>query len=409
MTSLLITEVFPPKTGGSGRWFWEVYRRLPRAEYVIAAGEDPGQEVFDRSHDLCVSRLPLTLPEWGPLSPRGVRGYLRALRPLSRLIRRHRVARVHCGRVFPEGVMALALKWWFGLPYVCYVHGEETSYTAQSRELHWLARRVVAKADYLIANCRNTARLVQEAWKTGPDRVRILHPGVDTERFRPAAADPAARARLGWTGRRVLLTVGRLQLRKGHDQMLLALRAVRRSIPDVLYAIAGAGEEEARLRRLTADEGLTDHVQFLGEPGDADLITCYQQCDLFVLPNRQVGKDIEGFGMVLLEAQACGKSVVAGASGGTVETMQIPDTGRVISCDGPDDLAALVADLLADEPLRARMGTAARRWVVEKFDWANLSRQAYALFHAGPKPTAMGPSANGRSPARRPGDAAALV
>src|SRR5262245_26410243 len=145
MTTLLISEIFPPRTGGSGRWFWEVYRRLPRAEYVIAAGEDPRAEEFDRTHDLRVNRLPLSFSNWGALSFRGLRGYFRALRPLRRLIRRHGITQVHCGRCFPEGVMALALKWWFGLPYVCYVHGEETSYTAQSRELHWLARRVVAK------------------------------------------------------------------------------------------------------------------------------------------------------------------------------------------------------------------------------------------------------------------------
>ena len=96
---------------------------------------------------------------------------------------------------------------------------------------------------------------------------------------------------------------------------------------------------------------------------------CYQQCDLFVLPNRQVGQDIEGFGMVLLEAQACGKPVIAGASGGTAETMQPGETGYVVPCDQPDELAAMVAELLLDPDRRTRMGEAARSWVVEQFDW----------------------------------------
>src|SRR5205814_10004845 len=108
---------------------------------------------------------------------------------------------------------------------------------------------------------------------------------------------------------------------------------------------------------------------FLGELDDATLLCCYQQCDLFVLPNRQVGRDIEGFGIVLLEAQACGKPVVAGASGGTAETMRIPETGRVVPCDHPDELAALVTELLADRARLARMGEAARRWTVERLDW----------------------------------------
>ena len=88
-------------------------------------------------------------------------------------------------------------------------------------------------------------------------------------------------------------------------------------MPDILYAIIGAGEELEELERLVEREGLARHVAFLGECNDRDLIAAYQQCDLFVLPNRQVGRDIEGFGMVLLEAQACGKPVIAGASGGT--------------------------------------------------------------------------------------------
>jgi phosphatidylinositol alpha-1,6-mannosyltransferase len=231
---------------------------------------------------------------------------------------------------------------------------------------------------------------------------------VDTERFRPAAPDPAVRARLGWTGRRVVLTVGRLQQRKGHDQMIRALRQVRQAVPDVLYSIVGAGEEEDRLRRLVAEEGAGDLVQFLGEPDDAVLITCYQQCDLFALPNRQVGQDIEGFGMVLLEAQACGKPVLAGASGGTGETMRVPETGRIVPCEGPHELASAVIALLADAELRARMGAAGRRWAVERFDWAALSRQARDLFRNGgrvvPEQTAAG-----AAPHRSPRDVAARV
>jgi phosphatidylinositol alpha-1,6-mannosyltransferase len=134
------------------------------------------------------------------------------------------------------------------------------------------------------------------------------------------------------------------------------------------------------LETLAQSEGLTGHVQFLGEVNDAQLLNCYRQCDLFVLPNRQEGKDIEGFGMVLLEAQACGKPVVAGASGGTAETMRIPETGRVVNCDGPELLAVTVADLLADESMRERMGQVAREWIVGRFDWSALSRQAEEVF-----------------------------
>jgi phosphatidylinositol alpha-1,6-mannosyltransferase len=377
MRALLISDIFPPQTGGSGRWFWEVYRRLPRGACLIAAGESPGAEAFDRTHDLPVVRMPLTQLHWGV---RGAPGYGRALRRLGRAMRGRRIDQVHAARALPEGVLAWCLKTWYGLPYLCYAHGEEITCTSESRELRWLARRVVAGADRLIANSRNTARLLEAAWGARPGRVRILHPGVDTDQFRPAPPDPAARARLGWGARPVVLTVGRLQKRKGHDMLIRALGAVRRAVPDVLYVIAGTGEEEAALRDLTAREGVTDHVQFLGQPDDETLVTCYQQCDLFVLPNRQDGRDIEGFGMVLLEAQACGKPVIAGSSGGTAETMSIPATGCVVDCSTPAALGPLTAEWLADRPRLQRVGAAARAWAVERFDWSAAARQAWSLF-----------------------------
>jgi phosphatidylinositol alpha-1,6-mannosyltransferase len=289
--------------------------------------------------------------------------------------------------------MSLALKIRYRVPYICYAHGEDITTALDSREHAWLVRRVLRNARLLIANSHNTAKILREQWELPGERVCVLHPGVDTGYFTPTPADVAMRRRLGWKERAVVLTVGRLQKRKGHDMLVRALVEIRKTVPSVLYAIAGAGEERQPLGALVAELKLEGHVQFLGEISDAELLGCYQQCDLFVLPNRQVGQDIEGFGMVLLEAQACGKPVVAGNSGGTAETMRIPQTGQVVSCDGPDELAGLVAGLLADRPRREGMGEAARAWVVERFDWEALARQAEQLFEGGPA---------GQPPARVP-------
>jgi phosphatidylinositol alpha-1,6-mannosyltransferase len=287
---------------------------------------------------------------------------------------------VHAGRTFPEGVMALALRFIAGIPYACYVHGEEMNTARSSREFTWLVRHVLSYTDFAIANSRNTESILRHDWGLAPERVELLYPGVDTTRFTPATRDEAARTRLGWGSRPVLLTVGRLQKRKGHDCLIRALPAIRRQIPDVLYAIAGGGEERTELEKLVRTENVADAVQFLGEPDDTALIEQYQQCDLFVLPNRQAGSDIEGFGMVLLEAQACGKPVLAGASGGTVETMRLGETGEIVDCSAPEPLAAAVTALLRDAARRARMGAAGRRWVREHFDWNSLCQQAEKLF-----------------------------
>ncbi len=391
MKTLLVTKNFPPRTGGSGRWFWEVYRRLPRDQYVVAAGATSGQDEFDRTHDLRLQRMPLLMPEFGLRSVSALKGYWRNLRQLRRLVREENVGMLHCGCCLPEGLLGWLIKRWHGIPYICYAHGEEISGLSSSRELRWMTRRVLRGAEFLIANSQNTKRIVRERFGMPAEHIRVLHPGVDTERFVPAARDRRVRARLGWDDRPVLLTVSRLEKHKGHDQAIRAVAAVREAIPDILYTIVGDGKQREALRQLVADNsGLERSVQFLGELDDGAMIQCYQQCDLFLLANRQVGEDIEGFGMVLLEAQACGKPVLAGASGGTAETMDIPHTGRVVSCDGPELLAAAVRELMTDPGRVARMGEAARQWVLAHFDWAALTQQAEQIFHGEMPPAACG-------------------
>jgi len=380
LRTLLVTANFPPGVGGSGRWFWELYRRLPREEFLVAAGEALGQEDVDRASDIRVVRLPLALREWGVHSPVAAWAYGRAVRSLLGMVRRERVEVVHSGRPLPEGLMALTVSTLAGIPYLCYVHGEEMNIAASSRELTWLARRVLGRAALVIGNSRNTETILRRDWRLSSQRLRVLHPGVDTQRFVPAPRDPEMRARLGWADRRVILTVGRLQRRKGHDHLIRALPAIRKQAPDVLYAIVGDGEEHTTLRELVRREGVTDAVQFLGELDDAMLVRCYQQCDLFVLPNREVDGDIEGFGIVLLEAQACGKPVVAGESGGTTETMRVGETGDIVDCSTVQPLIESVSGLLLDSGRRSRMGEAGRAWMVERFDWSVLSRQARQIF-----------------------------
>jgi phosphatidylinositol alpha-1,6-mannosyltransferase len=118
----------------------------------------------------------------------------------------------------------------------------------------------------------------------------------------------------------------------------------------------------------------------MGEMREEQLLKCYQQCDLFALPNVTINGDFEGFGMVLVEAQACGKPVIAGRSGGTSEAMRDGETGRLVNCENESELASAVVALLSDEALRRRMGDTGRRWVERKFDWEAKSTEAQAVF-----------------------------
>jgi phosphatidylinositol alpha-1,6-mannosyltransferase len=380
LKSLLISRVFPPHVGGSGRWLWEVYSRLPRDQYTIMAGQHPSAADFDATHGVDVRRMPLAYCDWGAFSWNGWMTYRRGLRQLLPVVRREGIEAIHCGSILPEGWLGWRLKKRLGIPFFCFVHGEELSLASKSRELGFMMRLVLREAGMLIANSDNTRGLLTREWGIKASKCPVLHPGVDTEKFRPAPVDEAFRRTQGWHDRLVLLTVGRLQKRKGHDMLIRALPRLRADFPSLLYAIVGAGEERRSLETQIEELGVSDMVSFLGEVPDETLVRCYQQCDLFVLPNRNLDGDIEGFGMVLVEAQACGKPVLAGASGGTSETMWIPHTGRVVNCDNPEDLTVAVRDLIRDRGQLHTMGLAAHRWAVEHFDWSTLAEQAEILF-----------------------------
>lgn len=375
---LLLTEVFPPQVGGSGRWLWELYRRLP-LDVTVAAAPWAGAEAFDAAAPMPIVRAPLRLPSWGVMDAGGVKGYWRAFREVGAIARRTTPAAIHAGKALPEGLLARQIARRQQVPYVCFVHGEELRLAHTSRDLTWLTRKVLNDAGTIIANSFHTRTILEHEWGV-VDRVVVMHPGVDASLFTPAAPDAAVRDALGWTGRRVILTVGSLQQRKGQDMLIRALPAVRAACPDVLYAMASDGPDRQALEQLVDQLGVRAAVQFLGVPAEGPLVSCYQQCDLFALPNRQVGWDIEGFGIVLVEAQACGIPVLTGRSGGTAETIRPGVTGELVSCETPEPLAAALIALLNDPDRRRAMGAAGRQWIVERLDWTVLARQALSIF-----------------------------
>lgn len=373
---LVIVEVFPPRPGGSGRWLWELYRRFPSGSVCVLAGEAPDSVAFDREQPFPIVRTGLRFKSWGL---RSAVEYARALREALRRSRTPPCDVTHCGKALPEGLIGWALRRLHGRPYCVYAHGEELTLAHGSRELAALTRLVFRGASLVIANSDHTRTLLVDRWSAVPDRVQVLHPGVDVERFRPAPRSAAVRSHLGWGDRPVVLTVGALQKRKGQDTMIRALPALAADFPRVLYAVAGDGWEREYLERLARDLEVRDHVQFRGVASEADLVTCYQQCDVFALPNRQVGWDFEGFGIALLEAQACGRPVIAGASGGTAEALDAPRTGVRIPCESPEPLVDAVRRLLCDPDSACRLGLAGREWVAANRSWEAASAHARAL------------------------------
>jgi phosphatidylinositol alpha-1,6-mannosyltransferase len=375
---LVLTENFPPKSGGSGRWFWELYSRLPKENYIIVTDIVDDTSV-DKKIENSVIRIPLKSAEWGFKSLTGLAFYWRSVKALRKLVKQHEITHIHCGRVMHEGVIAWLLSLFTKVQFVCFIHGEDIETAATSREQSLMVKQVCGKADMLICNSLNSQNIARRLNYDVGNTV-VLHPGADCERFIPVPSNLEFKKEMGWTEHSVILTVGRLQARKGHDKMIEAMPTILAAHPKTLYCIIGDGDQKPRLLKLVSELKLDKNVLFLNEISDEQMIMCYQQCDIFILPNRTIDNDIEGFGMVLVEAQACGKAVIAGDSGGTAETMLAEQTGFIIDCTNPDLIAAKINQLLSDKVLIKSMGEKGLEFVNELFDWKPHVVKAKKLF-----------------------------
>jgi phosphatidyl-myo-inositol dimannoside synthase len=232
-------------------------------------------------------------------------------------------------------------------------------------------RRIGSGTDAVTYVSNYTRRRFAAAFGPGA-ALEHLPAGVDTERFAPdevARAEMRARYRLG--NRPVVVCVSRLVPRKGQDMLIRAMPAIRQRVPGAALVIVGGGPYGASLRRLAHKFGVSEHVVFTdGVPGD-ELPAHHAMADVFAMPcrTRGAGLDVEGLGIVYLEASASGVPVVAGRSGGAPETVLDDQTGLVVDGWDVGAISATVSDLLADPDRAARMGAAGRRWVVDNWQW----------------------------------------
>lgn len=375
---LLVSELFPPSVGGSAQLFGNIYSRLRgiRTSVLtrrVPAGQRELTAAFRSIREIGTSRR-----HWGVLHPGSLIGNARSAAYI-RNMSKDGVSGVHCGRVLPEGLSAMLAGLAGGAPYACWVHGEELAYIDSSRELRRLASMVFRRAQVIFANSRNTAALLRHRG-VPPQVVHVIRPGVDTELFHPrVAGSQELRKQLAGHATTLCLTVGRLQRRKGHDLVLRALSKFGERLETIRYVIVGEGEERPRLESMVRELGLDAAVTFVGGISSAELPRYYAAADLFVMPNRIEQNDFEGFGIVFLEAAACGLPVVAGRSGGVPEAVADGETGLLVSGDDCGELVDALAALIADDGRRRTMSLAGRERVLRDFTWQRAADQISSL------------------------------
>jgi phosphatidyl-myo-inositol dimannoside synthase len=367
--TLVVTNDFPPRQGGIQSYVHELARRQPAGSIVVYASNYDGAAGFDASQPFPVVRHPT-----GLLLPTPA-----AERRIAAVLREHAATAVWFGASAPLGLLAPALRRAGAERIVASTHGHEVGW-AMLPGARQALRRIGNHCDVITYITEYTRAGLAPAIGPHPD-LRQLTPGVDVETFRPDADGRAVRARLGLTGRPVVVCVSRLVARKGQDVLIEALPAIRRAVPDTALLLVGHGPYERDLRQRAERHGVAEHVVFAGGVAFADLPEHYAAGDVFAMPcrTRRRGFDVEGLGMVYLEASAVGLPVVAGDSGGAPEAVRAGETGYVV---GGRDVAAVtdrVVTLLRDADLRRAMGTAGRAWVEQHWAWPTLARQLETL------------------------------
>lgn len=377
--TLLVSELFPPAVGGSAVLFHGIYSRLGRSDVVVLTDERTSPAISGSSAgNLRIVRRSIATRRWGILDPRALGHHASVALQIRALLPR-RTGLVHVGRALPEGIAALLARAMGGPEYVCWAHGEDLVTARSSRELTLLATHVYRAARAAVANSHNTARLLQ-TFGVPAEKIALIHPAVDAARFHPAVDGRCVRGRYAGPDDLVLLTVGRLQRRKGHDVSIQAIHLLRDELPRLRYLIVGDGEERARLEGLVDGLGLRDRVFFAGVAADSELPAYYAACDVFLLPNRVDNGDLEGFGIVFLEAAASGRPVIGGDSGGVPEAVERDVSGLLVEGGTVHKVANAIRRLATSAELRRQMGSAGRDRVERFFTW-DLAAKAISDLH----------------------------
>jgi phosphatidylinositol alpha-1,6-mannosyltransferase len=373
---LLLTDKFAPHPGGTAVIYRQWCDRLPPETVRVLTCWFPGWREFDASRPYRIERVPfVNIPKlrmplvWAGLCAQALKTARAAPPPV-----------VHVGQILETGLTALLLRRRYGTPYVVHTYGEEINYYHRFRSTRAWMRTVLRHASAVTSISRYTAgRMAQLGLWNGP--VTLLYPAAETARFDGAGGE-AVRARHGLGSAPVLLTVARLLRRKGHDRVLEALTSIRRRVPGVRYLIVGAGREEARLRELATRYGVRDAVVFAGAVPHGEVPAYFAASDVFVHPNRELESgDVEGFGIVFLEAGACRLPVIGGNSGGAPDAIRDGVTGFLVDPNSPAEIAERAIALLEDRSLRARMGEAGREWAAQ-FTWEAAARKVSGLSSA---------------------------
>ncbi len=339
--TLVLTHEYYPFFGGVARYCFDLFKHFEQKDYLVLCDHEQVKTQANIWHFKFKNKF--IKPSW-----------LFSFFRLIKIIKNEKIEQIFTPNILPLGSMAYYLNKFFKLPYIISLHGLDINLALKNKPN--LVFKVLNKANYIICNSQSTAKIISDL-NIDKNKIKVIYPGRDFN----CQVDPDKLNRLKNSlniqdGQKVILTVGRLNKRKGHDLVIQALSEIKQ---DFLYFIVGRGEEEASLRKLAEKYNIETKVRFFNNISDAELPYYYKLADVFVLPNRASKEDVEGFGIAFLNAASCSLPIIAGKSGGVLEILTDQKNALLVASDDLEDLKEKINLLLTDKNLATSLAQAA--------------------------------------------------
>ena len=372
--TLFITNDFGPRAGGIETFVHGLIERLPKGSVIVYTSAQPKTADFDaewlRDYGIEVirDRSKILLP-----TPR-------VIKICQRIIKERKITRVAFGAAAPLGVMARAMRRAGAQKIVALTHGHEV-WWAKVPPFSFAIRYMSKEIDALTYLGSYTKDEISKALnKSDKSKLVQIAPGIDVDHFVPTDSSEL-RAELGLTDKSVIISVGRLVHRKGQDKLISALPQIRAALPNVHLVLVGVGPHQNHLEKLAGKLEVADCITFIGRINYADLPKYICVGDVFAMPSRSrfFGLEVEGLGIVYLEASSCGLPVVGGKSGGAPDAVLVGETGVVVDGTNTFEIAQACIELLNNPELCALMGANGRAWIIENWRWEIWASKYAAL------------------------------
>ncbi|MBU0468554.1 MAG: glycosyltransferase family 4 protein [Candidatus Omnitrophica bacterium] len=378
MKSLFIVNDFPPIVGGQSTYYYNLCRALPKYSFIVLAPKWGKYKEFDSKQNFTIIRkFYLTKIPFLEKALKIILPFFYALSIMSK----NDINKIHCAHVLSTGVVGLLLKILFRKEYFLYTHSADIMCYQHIPLIRKLLIVILKNASKVMANSNYTHNKLLEL-KVEKENIIISHPLIDFSDYIKETNLSNIVQKYDLKGRKVILSVNRLIERKGNDMVIRAIPIIKRELANVVYLIVGTGHYLSTLKSLVNTYNLMGTVIFLESITSPEIIDLYKACNVFVMPSRVCEKkgDAEGFGIVFLEANACGIPVIGGRSGGIPDAVIDNKTGILVDPLSVDEIAKAIIKVLNDEHYAKQLGECGKTRVKEIFDWRNGAKEVSHLF-----------------------------